>query len=154
MTTENRPHEGSQPVNPPGHFDPHAPENVTINPVALKQGHEPDTVNLRAVLYVPIALVVTFIITYVVVTIVVHEARSSPGEPSMNVQAAKRGKAPIEERLGRISSSDPKAEHKQPRLEGAQQFQFDPSVAPNDPAYMRSRLPAEDGNSPHYHPED
>jgi hypothetical protein len=155
MTTENHPHEGGQSGNsPPGHFDPHAPEHVTINPEALKQGHEPDTVNLRAVLYVPIALVVTFIVTYAVVTIVVHERRSSPGEPTNWRLTEKRSNAPIDERIARISSTNPKAEYKQPRLEGAQQFKFDPSVAPNDPAYMRSRLPAEDGNSPHYHPED
>jgi hypothetical protein len=35
-----------------------------------------------------------------------------------------------------------------------QEYKQDPSVARNDPAYMRSRLPEEKGNSPHYHPED
>lgn len=157
MTTENRPHEGSQPLtNRPGHLDPHAPDmpdsRVLIDPVALQQGHEPDTVNLRSVLYVPVALVATFVLAYVVVTIIVSSSRNP--EKSENNSAARYRSAPINERIGRISSTDPRAAAKQPRLEGLEEQQQDPSVAPNDPAYMRSRLPSEEGNSPHYHPED
>jgi hypothetical protein len=163
MTTENRPHEGSQPVShPPGEGIPShghdTPDNrVLIDPIALAQGHEPDTVHARTILYVPLALVVTFAIAYAVVTAIVSGTRGAGvREPSNNPRAAVRGEEPINERVARISSSDAKAEVRQPRLEGAEQFKMDPGAAPNnqDPYYFRSRLPEEEGNSPQYHPED
>jgi hypothetical protein len=65
-----------------------------------------------------------------------------------NKLAANRSQEPLRDRLKRISSTDPNAEIPQPLLEGARQLQG------NDPPWFRSRLPAAEGNSPEYHPED
>lgn len=151
MTTENRGNEGSESLtNPPGSgIRPDAPDmpdsRVVIDPVALQQGHEPDTVDLRGVLYVPAALVVTFVIAYTVVTLVINSTKRDWTPPGPNEDRDRRAQAPLNERLSRIEKE---------RLEGLQEFKGDPSVRPGDPAYLRSRVPAEEGNSPQYHPEE
>jgi hypothetical protein len=83
-------------------------------------------------------------------------------EPTDNVSAAQRNEAPLNERLGRISSDDPKAEVQQPRLEGLDKRQTyardgDPKNAEGRnliTAEMTVTQPTKDGNSPRYHAED
>jgi len=126
------------------------PISTDVNPEALKQGYEPDTVNIRAILYVPVVLVLCFLVTYWIVTKIVVYTRQGPPPPVVNEANAERGLAPINERLGRISS-EPGAhpEYKQPRLEGGQLLKGDPAQP-----FVKSYEPTETGNSPHYHPED
>jgi hypothetical protein len=127
-----------------GHDD--AP-NAEVNPQSMKQGHEPDTVNLRAILYVPVVLVICFFFTYLIVTKIIEYARAPV--PTPNTLAAKNNEGSLDQRLSRISSDDEKAKYKQPRLEGAQLLES------NDPLpFVRSYDPSKEGNSPQYHPED
>ena len=122
--------------------------NSDVNPVSLKQGHEPDRIDVKPILYVGAVLLVTFIVTYTTVTMIVNSLRATSTETPNNPIAAKRSESPLKDRVNRISSSDPRAEVKQPRLEGAERLKGE------DPAWVRSTERTEDGNSPHYHPED
>jgi hypothetical protein len=131
-----------------GHND--AP-NTDVNPQALQQGHEPDKVNARALLYVPAVLVVCFIITFVIVTKIVDYVRAPSTEKPDNALAAKHNDAPINDRLGRISSEFDEAKkplYKQPRLEGAKQLDT------NEVPFVKSYEPTKEGNSPQYHADD
>jgi hypothetical protein len=121
-----------------------------VNPVALREKHEPDHVDVRGILLVPAVIVVVGFLCYVAVTLIFGNFLSIERElpKNANPMAAKRSEEPLSTRLDRTSSTDPNAEVQQPRLEGARQLQG------NDPPWLRSRLPAADGNSPEYHPED
>jgi hypothetical protein len=121
--------------------------NAEVNPVALKQGHEPDTINLRAILYVPVVLVICFIITYFIVTRIIDVVRAPAPRPS-NL-AARHNEPPLNRRIARISSDDPKAEYKQPRLEAFKQVDSDDHLP-----FVRSYDPIGDTNPPQYHAED
>src|SRR4029078_4395140 len=100
MDTDNHAHRGSQPVTTrPGTLDPNAPDmpdtQVLLDPVALKQGHEPDTINLRSVMYVPIALVLTFALAYLIVTLTIRNLRAPAKDSGSGSLAAKRNEAPL-----------------------------------------------------------
>ncbi len=122
--------------------------NTDVNPLSLKQGHEPDRIDVRPILYVGAVLLVTFVATYTAVTLIVNSLRATSTETPGNRLAANRGEAPLKDRLNRISSTDPKAETKQARLDGLDRLKGD------DPPWVRSAEPTEEGNSPKYHPED
>ncbi len=119
-----------------------------VNPEALHRGHEEDKVDIKSILYVPLALVATFVLAYVVVTLIINSVRAPSTEKPDNPKRAKLNEAPINDRFARIDSSDPKAEEKQPRLEGMQQ------VEGADLPYWRSMLPTKEGNPRWFHPED
>ena len=122
--------------------------NSDVNPVSLKQGHEPDRIDVKPILYVGGVLIVTFIVTYTTVTLIVNSLRATSTETPNNRIAANRSEAPLKDRLNRISSSDNKADYKQPRLEGLERLKGE------DPPWVRSTERTPEGNSPHYHPED
>ncbi len=126
-----------------------APPNTEVNPQALAQGHEPDKVDTRIIIYVPLILLVCFLLTWLTVTWIINYIRSPSTEKPKNQMAAVRQAEPINERLGRINSSTPLAEVKQPRLDGLNRLKNE-----GEPVYVRSFAPTEDGNSPQYHPED
>jgi len=133
------------------HTEHDAPPNSDVNPEALKQGYEPDNINVRTILYVPVAIVITFVLAYGVVTLIIDSLREGHKAPGDNFPAVARNDAPLNKRLDRISSTDPKAEVKQPRLEGADE------LTTKVPPYVQSSVPTKEdkkGNSPHYHPED
>lgn len=130
------------------HTDHESPPNSDVNPESIKQGYETDRLNVRTILYVPIALVFTFGLAYLVVTLIIENTRLGPKEKSRNPMAAARNEVPIKDRLNRMSSSDPSAESKQPRLEGALRLEGD------GPPYVRSTDPLKEGNSRQFHPEE
>jgi hypothetical protein len=121
-----------------------------VNPAALRDKHEPDHVDVRGILLVPAVIVVVGFLCYIAVTLIFGNFLSIERERPKNANdlAAKRSQEPLRDRLKRINSTDPNAEIPQPLLEGARQLQG------NDPPWFRSRLPAAEGNSPEYHPED
>jgi hypothetical protein len=122
------------------------------DPAAVERGHEEDRVHVRPILVVPILIAVTGAICYGIVTAMfAYFGGPATDEPYSNEAAATRSKASHNERVARISSTDPNAEVQQPRLEGMRKVQLDV----NDPEYYRSKraLLAGEGNSPEYHPE-
>jgi hypothetical protein len=64
------------------HTDHDAP-NSDVNPESLKQGHEPDKVDIRTILYVPVAIVVAGLMTFGVVTLIVSTLRQRPAESKL-----------------------------------------------------------------------
>jgi hypothetical protein len=119
-----------------------------VNPEALQRGHEEDKVDAKSIMYVPLALIATFVLAYVVVTLLVNYVRSPSKEPPANPMAARQNDRPLNERFERIDSSNPNAQNKQPRLEGLQRVKGD------DSPYWHSMNPTAEGNSRWFHPED
>jgi len=128
------------------------PPNKDVNPESLKLGHEPDVVDARTILYVPIAIVITFAITFGVVSWIISNTRITDEPRPGNPLAAERFRKPVDQpmlnkRLGTMSSTDPAATVKAPRLEGLTQM-----TTENVP-YLQSSPPTKEGNSPQYYPE-
>jgi hypothetical protein len=119
-----------------------------VNPAAVQRGHEEDKVDAKSIMYVPLALIATFVLAYVVVTLLVNYVRAPSKEAPANPMAARLNERPLNERFERIDSSNPNAPNKQPRLEGLQRVKGD------DSPYWHSMNPTADGNSPWFHPED
>jgi hypothetical protein len=127
------------------------------NELSVRAGHEPDRFQVRSILYVPAAVVVVLILAYLIVTGLFAWAmsyRASEDERGRreNPQIAALTDRSIEDRLARISSTDPQpipempgTGRAQPRLEGLQQTIQMPG---DDPHFYRSRLPDPDGNNP------
>jgi len=117
---------------------------------AAAVGHEPDAFGLKGIVAIPIAIVLVLIMTYLVVTGVFAYVKS----PQDNLAA--QGQKPYNERVGRISSTDPHAVDgqantavPQPRLEYMKQVEDTrPGQTQVDPPYLRSFAPAEGGNNP------
>lgn len=130
-----------------------APEHETEPPGAsadaVRAGHEPDRFSIRGILYVPGFVVLTLIVAYILVSGVFFNIKDPAPSPSANPLAMERNHGPINERFARISSSDPAATVKQPRLEYLKQ-----TGEPEHPAYERSKLPLATGNSPELTPQD
>jgi hypothetical protein len=131
----------------------HDAPNTDVNPESIKAGHEADVVHVRTILYVPVALVITFALCYGVVTLIVNYMRSPSRNPAGTSLAANYNRTAVQQdelnkQLDRISSTDPKADVRAPRLEGLDTLSS--KVAP----YVESSVPTKEGNSPHYHPED
>jgi hypothetical protein len=122
-------------------------------------GYEPDTFSIKPVLAVPIAVIITGVIAYVVTWLLfanIFDPKINNPEPTFEA-AAKRNAEPLNDRLGRISSTDPKAEFQQPRLEGLVQTQKakpDPNRDYTITAEFTPMLPTKEGNSPQVHADD
>jgi hypothetical protein len=128
----------------------HETEPPGADPTSVRAGHEPDQFGIKGVLYVPLAVVATLVVAYLLTTgIFFNINKRAPYAADPNPQLIERNKVTLNESFARISSSDPKAESKQPRLEGLRQTGDE-----QDPAYMRSKLPLAEGNSPEMRPED
>lgn len=124
--------------------------------------YEPDQFAVKTILAVPVAVVITGLIAFGVTWMLfsnVFDPRIQ--EPPDNPAAAARNKAPQNDRFGRISSTDPKAEVQQPRLEGLQKTEVyardgNPENAKGRnliTSQMSTTQPTKDGNSPRYHAE-
>ena len=125
----------------------HDAPNSDVNPESLKQGHEPDKINVRLILYVPVAIFFTFVLAYVVVTVIIDNLREGHKTPGENLPATARNEAAMNDQLSRISSTNPKADVRQPRLEGLNELI-------KDGQSVQSNVPTKEGNSVQYHPED
>lgn len=109
-----------------------------VSPESLQRGHEEDKVDAKSILYVPLALVATFVLAYVVVTLLMNYVRAPSQEKPANPMAAKRNAESHNKRVADI---------KKPQLEGIEQIQ-------GDDTFWRSSNPAATGNSRRFHPED
>jgi hypothetical protein len=122
-------------------------------------GYEPDKFSVKPVLAVPIAVLLTgaaaFVITWVLFSKIFDPKINNP-EPTFEA-AAKRNAEPLNDRLGRISSTDPKAEFQQPRLEGlmkTERIKPDPNRDYEVTAEFTPTQPTKEGNSPRLHSDD
>ena len=124
-------------------------------------GYEPDRFAVAPILAVPVAVLVTMVVAYVTTSLVFSSffAPNDPEfrEPSTFPIAEERGKQPLNERLTRVSTTDPKAEVVQPRLEALRTkvivkrsdgFEITGETITQQPEHKPGV------NSPEYHPED
>jgi hypothetical protein len=143
--------------------DPHGGEFVPTGPTH-DLGYEPDKFHVKTILAVPGAVLATILIVYVITTLIFGEF-FQPKRPAItpeSTMAEVRTGAPIDDRLGRISSSDPTAEVLQPRLEGLQRrhnYGKDGNPKNGDVSNvitpeMIPTQPLKEGNSPLYHADD
>jgi hypothetical protein len=123
-----------------------------IDANSQKVGHEPDEFGLRGIVYVPIAVTLALVVTYLIVSGTFRYVIGR-GDTVAEVK-------PFNDRAGRISSDIPKPLDNQPavaqpRLEGIHEVNMARSGMNGqvDPPYLRSFLPTEKGNSPEIYPE-
>ena len=127
-------------------------------------GYEPDKFAVKTILVVPGAVLTTMFIVFVVTTLLfgnIFGPKATVIQPDSAAGAAENG-APLDERMARISSTDPNARVLQPRLEGIQQrkvYYKDGNPDNKDPsniitAEMTTTQPTAKGNSPRYHADD
>lgn len=120
-------------------------------------GHEPDTFNSKPILTVPVFIGGVMLFAFVLVSIMFIYFRDVVKENDAGANAVAKAKAdrPINERFASISSSDPKADVKQPRLEWLRQADTSRNGSKDqDPSFLRSVRFSEAGNSPLIRPED
>lgn len=122
-----------------------------VNPEAIRAGHEPDSFYVKPIFAIPVAVVVTFVIAFLVALGFFLYLMDVPTDPRANPAAAKANDAPTNERIGRIdrkgSDGNPDVKADNPRLEPLRQLEA------NGQTITRPPLP--DGyNSPELHPEE
>jgi hypothetical protein len=154
----------SEPPRPEGHGHGHAETDIVLAGPTHDLSYEPDQFAVRTILVVPVAVIATafaaFVITWLVFAYVFDPRKNNP-EPLMQT-AADQNAAPLNDRVGRISSTDPHAEVQQPRLEGIQKKQVyykDGNPDNKSPSNVISSefittQPTREGNSPRLHAED
>lgn len=136
--------------------DGHGGEFVPAGPTH-DLAYEPDKFAVKTILVVPGVVIATMAVAFII-TNVIFGAFFAPKkfEPQPASEAgAVANAAQMNDRFDRISSTNPKADVLQPRLEGIQKRQVygggdDKKVTPE----MISTQPSKDGNSPRYHAED
>jgi len=121
-------------------------------------GYEPDKFHVKTILAVPAAVLITMLVVFLITTVIFSEI-FKPERPVITPEssmAEARSGAPINERFDRISSTDPKAEVLQPRLEGLVERQdYGKDGKPNAiTPEMIPTQPTKTGNSPRYHSDD
>jgi hypothetical protein len=123
---------------------------------SVRAGHEPDKFDAKGILLVPLIVVVTTGLAYVLITTLFSVL--DPGQPAYadprNPNAEVAAKAGFNDRAARIVSGDEAAPVKQPRLEGVQIVETNRN-GQADPVYLRSFKPATTpANSPEITPQD
>jgi len=139
--------------------EPFVPQGPTHN-----KGYEPDQFGVKTILAVPAAVVITaliaFVITWVLFANLFDPRNDNPA--AIVPEAGKRNAVSLNERLARISSTDPTAEVNAPRLEGMKQTEViyrdgnpeNKDVNNRITAEMSPTKPLAKGNPPQYHAED
>lgn len=133
----------------------HHEEAPGLDKKSVVSGHEPDTFGVKAIIYVPIAVMITIVMTYIIVTGAFKYVNSTGGD------AIASNDPTTNERFARISSTQPvvadpaKADTAvgQPRLEYLRQVDKERN-GQIDPPYLRSFRPIPTGNSPEIYPQD
>ena len=137
--------------------DGHGGEFVPTGPTH-DLGYEPDKFQVKTILAVPAAVLITMLVVFLFTTLIFEEI-FKPKRPVItpeSTMAEVRSGAPINERFGRISSTDPNAEVLQPRLEGLverQNYGRDGKADAVTPEMITTQ-PTKDGNPPRYHADD
>jgi hypothetical protein len=126
-----------------GHDEHNEPVLTQPNPEVIARGHEADGYDPASVWSVPLLVVLFFVLAFVTTTILFYYLAPQPPSPDTHPLAAERNKAPLEERLARITRG---GEVDQPRLE--------PLRIRTGDARAITRPEAPVGNSPEIHPED
>lgn len=141
-------------VTSPGHHheQPHGamPESVTA-------GHEPDRFDVKGILMVPGLVVVVTFLAYLIVSGLFSWAEVGKPllNPTMNPLAVADGSKSFNDRVERISSTDPGAKFHQPRLEGLKAVDTRrPGVSQPDPVSYRSAPPTDKNNTYEITPQD
>lgn len=137
-----------------GHGHDEQPVGPPPAPV-VSVGHEPDDFNPRPILTVPVFIGFVMLCSFGIATgmFVYFRGETAGNDGNANPIAKERNDKPLDERFARISSSDAKAEVKQPRLEWLRQTDS-ARDGKEDPPFLRSVRFSEVGNSPEYRPED
>jgi hypothetical protein len=122
-----------------------------VNPEAIKAGHEPDVFYVKPILSIPLAVVLTFVIAFGIVTAVFAYVMIVPDNPLTHPGAAKENDAPLNDRLGRI---DRKGENANPDVK-ADNARLEPLKQLEGEGQTITRPPLPQGyNPPELHPED
>jgi hypothetical protein len=119
--------------------------------------YEPDKFAVKTILAVPAAVIVTGVLAFVTTSIIFSNifAQSAYEVPATVPGAAAENAAPLNERLGRMSSTDPNAPVQQPRLEGMDRKQEYPGgMYGSVKGEWITTQPTKEGNSPRYHADD
>ena len=133
-------------------------------------GYEPDKFAVKTILLVPGAVLVTMLVVFIITDLIfgnIFGPKATVIPPTVPAGAERNG-APLNDRFAHISSTDPKAEVQQPRLEGVVQRQVyakdgqykeDGTPKNTDPSNlitgeMITTQPTPKGNSPRYHADD
>ncbi len=127
---------------PPSSHD-HDVDQPGAKPESLKAGHEPDRFDTKGIIFVPILVIIMAGIAYVVVTALFSHFEFGKLDTSKDVvqnqQAADEATKFYNDRIATISSTNPLAEVKEPRLEGLRNIDaLRPGQDKPDPAYVRS----------------
>lgn len=124
---------------PPGAHD-HDVDVPGAKPESVTAGHEPDRFDAKGIIFVPILVIFTAGVAYVIVTLLFGALEF--GQPDhravANQRAAEDTNKFYNERIATISSTNPTAEFHEPRLEGVRPIDASRNGKPNDPAYVRS----------------
>ena len=147
-----------------GHGHGHGGEFVPTGPTH-EYPYEPDKFAVKTILVVPGVVIATMVVVFII-TDLIFGAFFAPKHtviPPQSEAGAAENSAPLNDRIDRISSTNPNARVLQPRLEGIQKKQVygkaghDPKSG--DPSHivtseMITTQPTKEGNSPRYRAED
>jgi hypothetical protein len=132
----------------------HHEETPGVEQKSVAVGHEPDRFGIGGIVAVPVAVIVTLVVTYAIVTGMVNYVNGKASDPIAS------GDPSINDRLGRINSSGgvaapgvPGQPLGEPRLDGLPKL--DTRVNGKDVApYLMSFRRTPSGNWPDIYPED
>ena len=124
-----------------GGDDVHDTDPPGVQPDAVKAGHESDRFEAQKALYVPAIVVVTVLTAIGIISAIFAAVVYKPAmDPAANQESAAEATRPLNSRFGQISSTDPNAPVKQPRLEYLKQTATE---GDRDPAWLRPKRPIE-----------
>lgn len=162
----------------------HHEEVPGVNPTAAKVGHEPDQFNARTIVYVPILVAITLVLTYLIVQGAFAFVNGKEAQQLTEATTASDDKAVVdkvkEENKTNVKDWDARAGNKkvwgaEPLPKATPGEQTTPAVPQpgleytrkitrtrldangkevTDPVFVRSFAPAGKGNSPEIYPED
>jgi len=126
-----------------------------VDPAALKLGHEPDLFEVKPILSIPFAVLVTFVIAFSVAAGVFAfvMAKGKETDPRAHPEGLARGSVPLNERLARIDqkgASGVPSEVDAPRLETLKRLQGNSKTG----FQFTTQPEVSTGNSPWLHPEE
>ncbi|QEL15368.1 hypothetical protein [Limnoglobus roseus] len=142
---------------PPSSHD-HDVDTPGAKPESVTAGHEPDRFDAKGIIFVPILVIITAGIAYVIVTTLFSQFEFGKLDTSkgvvQNQQAADEAAKFYNDRIATISSTNPGAEFKEPRLEWLRNIDASRNGKTPDPAYVRSFQPGDKDRTPIMSPQD
>jgi hypothetical protein len=122
-----------------------------VNAAAIRAGHEPDAFYVKPILSIPLAVVVTFVIAFGVVTVIFAFVMVSRADPTAHPAIVKENEKPINDQLAGIdrkgANGNPNVKSDNSRNEANQLLE--------ESGQTITRFPLKNGyNSPVLHAED